>query len=440
MKFRSAIAITLGVVLAASTLGPALASPAPAFVDVPGARILSSTKVTERTQSLTIATPSFTENTRVEVMLPTGYGDDPHRRWPVTYYLAGTSHDEKRFRNRYEGEQATASFESIVVIPKGDSSYWSDSYNYGQPGGGKYETFVSRQLIPLIDANFPTRAERAYRAIFGESMGGYGTMMMAARHPDLFVAAASLSGVLDSNYVPGGALITIAGSPDNVYGNRLTEMVRWRGHNPADLAGNLRDVALQIRVGNGVIGNGEGGTDILGCGPEISIVAPESESMRRILVGLDIPHVAHQYSFGCHSDPLIRREIRDAVPGLAAAFGTPSPATFDYRSIEPKFSVYDWSIAADPARALEFMMLSHVGAHGLTLAGSGTTTVTTPPLFAPSQSVDVVVAGGTTKTVTANAAGRITFPVKLGVPDTQQQYLFGSTTTVTIATATFVKH
>ncbi len=51
-------------------------------------------------------------------------------------------------------------------------------------------------------------ANRAGRALIGESMGGYGVMTYAARHPDLFASAVSLSGAVDNNYPPAIALIS----------------------------------------------------------------------------------------------------------------------------------------------------------------------------------------------------------------------------------------
>src|SRR4051812_46258300 len=66
-------------------------------------------------------------------------------------------------------------------------------------------------------------------------------MMFGARHPDLSAAASSLSGAVDTNYEPmtaivGGSPVIQGGSYDAIYGPRATEEVRWRGHNPADLA------------------------------------------------------------------------------------------------------------------------------------------------------------------------------------------------------------
>jgi S-formylglutathione hydrolase FrmB len=434
-------------IILCSALAAWLAMPAsatPAFVDVAGARIVSQAQLTARTVALTIATPSFATNTVVEVTLPVEYEADPGRHWPVTYYLAGTNQTQASFRAVYHGEALTATFPSIVVSPNGAAGYWSDWFNAGAGGPPKYESFVSAQLIPLIDANFRTIANRSHRAIMGESMGGYGVMMMAARHPDLFVAAASLSGGVDTNYAPGTLMASVSPAimlalPTSIYGIRLNQEVRWRGHNPADLASNLRDVRLQVRTGNGGLStaNGETLADLVGCVAESALILPESISLHNTLDTLGIAHIWQQYGWGCHSVALFGQEISDTLPGFVAAFGTPPPSSFNYRSIEAGFSIHGWTVTADPARALEWLGMANVSSHGLTVSGSGATLMTTPALFAPWQQVSVVVDGAAT-TAEANDAGRLSFTVNLGNANTQQQYRLGSVTEVTSAQVVLV--
>ncbi|MES2258007.1 MAG: alpha/beta hydrolase-fold protein [Pseudomonadota bacterium] len=435
---------TLATATALAALATTPASANPPFVDVAGASIVSQAQLTARTVALTIATPSFAGNTVVEVTLPDGYEAEPARNWPVTYYLAGTNQNAATFRSVYHGETLTAAYPSIIVSPNGAAGYWSDWFNTGTGGPPKYETFVSSQLIPLIDANFRTIASRAHRAIMGESMGGYGVMMMAARHPDLFVAAASLSGGVDSNYVPGTLLLTLSpaimmAAPDSIYGARFNQEVRWRGHNPADLASNLRDVRLQVRTGNGAFNaaNGETLADLVGCVLESALILPESISLHYTLDTLGIAHTWQQYGWGCHSVALFGQEVSDSLPGFVAAFGTPPPSSFNFRSIEPAFSIHGWKVAADPARALEFLSLANVSSQGLTVAGSGATAITTPALFGAWQQVSVVIDGEAT-TVAATPAGQISFTVSLGTANTQQQYRLGSNTAVATAQVSFV--
>ena len=421
--------------------------PATGTTAVPGARIIGQQWLTQRTLELTVNSPSFTAPVKVEVTLPNGYADDPTRAWPVTYFLDGTGGDQTMFRTKYDGEALSASYPSMVVSPKGDAGYWSDWYNNAAGGPPMYETFVTQQLIPLIDANFHTKADRAHRAVLGASMGGYGTLMLAARHPDLFGAASSLSGAVDSNWVPGSAVLSASpvldtAIPDSIYGPRATNEVNWRGHNPADLAANLRTVDLQLYTGNGILGTNEiSDRDALqGCALEGGIIQPETQSLHNTLVGLGVPHKYAAYNWGCHTASMFKQEIAETLPRFSEVFAknTPIPATFDYRSIAPEFSLFDWSVTADPNRATEFLDLRNVGNTGFTITGSGTTRITTPPIFPGNKPVTVLI-NGTATILRPDSAGRITITVDLGQPDQDQQYTLGATTNLRASVINFLR-
>lgn len=438
--------------LLAALTGPASPGHAAADTDSPavtgtvsagGATIIGEKWLTTRTLELTVSTSAFTSPTKVEVMFPAGYSDGQARRWPATYYLNGTNGDQTWFRTVYDGESKTASYPSIVVAPAGHAGYWSDWYNNGNGGPPKYETFVTRQLIPLIDANFHTSPDRAHRAVIGESMGGYGTLMLAARHPDLFTAASSLSGAPDTNFAPGAAALTASPAidlspPDSIYGPRATEEVRWRGHNPTDLASNLRPVDLQLYTGNGIPDAREISDVPALCAVESGIIEPETRSLHNTLASHGIAHEFKAYDWGCHTPSQIQQEITDSLPRFAHLFAHPgsAPTSFDYRSIEPRFEVFGWSVQADRNRALEFFNLHDVSDTGLTLTGSGTTTVTTPPLFPGPDPVTVTIDGRPT-TVHPDQTGRINFAIDLGPANGQQQYTAGNDNGFHTAVVTF---
>jgi S-formylglutathione hydrolase FrmB len=418
------------VLVASLLLSAALADAAQAQA----VRITSERRVTARVIELTIATPAFPAPTKVDVDLPTGYDAQPSRRWPVTYFTAGTMNRYDAFNKFVEGEKLAANYPSIIVSPDANSGYWSDWYNGGALGPPEYETFVTRQLIPLIEARFRTIPDRSHRAIFGISMGGYGSMMLAARHPDLFVAAASLSGAVDSNLAANGAVLsassTFDGAPaDAIYGPRASQEVRWRGHNPLDLAPNLRDLNLQIRTANGVpnpaIGEGSGSGDVPSCVIETG-VHEASVDLHEQFDAFRIAHAWRDYGAGCHTPPNFTREIADTLAAFTPVLARPPapPATFDYRSIEPRFDIWGWHLDADPSRALEFLRV-RAGRSGITLDGSGRTTVVTPAWYRGLKAVDVN--GRPTR---PTPGGRLRFGADLGAADTGQQYTPGATTTV----------
>ncbi|HET9102701.1 MAG TPA: alpha/beta hydrolase family protein [Solirubrobacteraceae bacterium] len=400
------------------------------------AQITAEQSLGPRVIELTISTPAFTGPTHVDVDLPVGYDSDPHRRWPVTYVLAGTMNTYATFNNFVGGVNLAQSYPSIIVSPNGDSGYWSDWYNGGAFGPPMYESYVIDQLIPLIDQHFRTIPDRAARAVMGISMGGDGAMMFAARHPDLFADAASLSGAVDTNLPYIAAAVTVSpefqGAPaDSIYGPRSSQEVRWHGHNPTDLADNLRGLDLQVRTANGIlapqIGENPLSADTVSCAVEQG-VQQASLSLHATLDALHIAHLWEDYGPGCHTPANFKREISDTFRVFATEFAHPPPAPvpFSYMAIDPSFDVWGWHIAADPQRALEFMRLQDVSAGGLTLVGSGTTSVTTPPLFPGLHRVGLN--GARQATAVPDRTGRITFGVDLGAPDAGQQYTSGVAT------------
>tara|TARA_R110002012_G_scaffold86322_2_gene214595 strand:- start:114008 stop:114763 length:756 start_codon:yes stop_codon:yes gene_type:complete len=83
----------------------------------------------------------------------------------------------------------------IIITPGvGPSSYYYDS---PMMDSVQYETYLIEELIPHIDKSYKTLAKRESRAITGLSMGGHGAIMLSAKHPELFIAATSMSGVMN---------------------------------------------------------------------------------------------------------------------------------------------------------------------------------------------------------------------------------------------------
>jgi S-formylglutathione hydrolase FrmB len=433
----AALAAAFGLALAMS------ATPASAADD---ARIVSERRPVEQVIELTIATGAFAEPTKVDVILPVGYGKRRSRDWPVTYFTAGMMNNHHSFRTLADGVGLARGYPSIIVSPDGNSGYWSDWFNAGAFGPPRYETFVVDQLIPLIEDRFRTLPGRDHRAIFGISMGGYGSLMFAGRHPDLFAAAASLSGAVDSSLALNGAVLSASstfdgGPPDAIYGPRSTQEVRWRGHNPTDLADNLRGLDLQVRTANGVpnpaIGEQALSADTVSCVVEGGVYMA-SVNLHERLDELSVPHSWTDYGPGCHSVPNFEREIADTLDVFERVLADPPPRPrrFDYRSIEPRFDIWGWRVKADPARALEFLELDDAGRRGVTLTGSGTTTLTTRPMFRRVPAVEVV-SQGESRTIEPDQRGRLHFTVDLGSPNAVQQYTAGATTAAVSRRVTF---
>jgi S-formylglutathione hydrolase FrmB len=69
------------------------------------------------------------------------------------------------------------------------------SGNVASLGTGRFEDYLVEDLIPYVDANFPTIASKAGRGLDGFSLGGFVSMNLALRHPDLFATAGAFDGL-----------------------------------------------------------------------------------------------------------------------------------------------------------------------------------------------------------------------------------------------------
>lgn len=138
---------------------------------------------------------SLNKQTAANVILPES--DELSGPYPVLYLLHGLSDDYTIWQRRTSIERYVQNLLLIVVMPDGGRGFYTDAEQ-----GFAYESAIVHDLIGLIDRTFPTRAERAGRCVGGLSMGGYGAMKLALRHPDLFCSAVSHSGALRFGHYP----------------------------------------------------------------------------------------------------------------------------------------------------------------------------------------------------------------------------------------------
>jgi S-formylglutathione hydrolase FrmB len=90
-------------------------------------------------------------------------------------------------------KEYAASYQYILVMPEGNDGWYSDSV---ATTNDKYESYIVRELIPEIDKNYRTLADREHRAIAGLSMGGYGSIKFGLKYPAMFTVVGSFSGAL----------------------------------------------------------------------------------------------------------------------------------------------------------------------------------------------------------------------------------------------------
>ena len=178
------------------------------------------------------------------------------------------------------------------------------------------------ELIPWIDQHYRTVAARRGRAIAGLSMGGFGALGYASRHPGLFNHVAGFSPASDTNYAPFQALMetgTSDGDPTiNTWGPYATQEVIWRGHNPWDLARNLRGMSVSLRYGNGKRGGPSGGGVPIEAGVHAMTVGYGANLTR-----LHIRHINDDYGPGGHPGRTGSATCGRNCPCLCATSGDP---------------------------------------------------------------------------------------------------------------------
>lgn len=193
----------------------------------------------------------------VRVLLPDGYRDDPCRRYPVLYLLHGVGDRWQDWSTKSDLIEFVRELPVIVVTPDGGKTPNAGWYSDWLDGTRQYEKFHVDTLVSWVDANFRTMGD-GHRLIAGFSMGGFGAMSYAARHPGMFKAAAAFSGIVDSMYAfpaSGPFFATLHerfGTPDDrVWGDQLQDESVWRAHNPTDLAAAMQGTALFLYAGEG---------------------------------------------------------------------------------------------------------------------------------------------------------------------------------------------
>ncbi|MGH7969193.1 MAG: alpha/beta hydrolase [Limisphaerales bacterium] len=188
--------------------------------------------------------------------LPADYATSG-KRYPVLYFLHGLFGNDHRWIDR-GGKEIFDRLTTdgtigpfIVVLPNGGETFYINS----EDGKDRYEDFFVREMVPFIDHHYRTIATKDARAISGLSMGGYGALHLAMRHPDLFGSVAATSAVLIPqlpNPLPTeGRWQFYSRILSHAFGSPLNQAY-WEANNPLTLAkdpAKFRGLKIYFDVG-----------------------------------------------------------------------------------------------------------------------------------------------------------------------------------------------
>ncbi|MCB0686626.1 MAG: hypothetical protein KDC53_08875 [Saprospiraceae bacterium] len=139
----------------------------------------------------------------VSVYLPPSYTKDTTKSYPVLYLLHGYTDSDSKwfgFENHWINFPrlidsvitAGSCQEMIVVMPNAYNTFKGSFYSSSLTIGD-WETFVTEELVTYIDDHYRTLASRDSRGLAGHSMGGYGTIRLGMKFPDIYSSIYLLS-------------------------------------------------------------------------------------------------------------------------------------------------------------------------------------------------------------------------------------------------------
>ncbi len=214
--------------------------------------------------TISVYSASMKKNTRCVVIAPEATTNE---KVPVLYLLHGFGGDHRSWLQiKPELPQLADEMHMMIVCPNGVRSWYMDS---PKDTSLRYETYMTQELIPYVDSQYSTINNRSGRAIAGLSMGGFGSLFLAMKHPDLYGTVCSTSGSVD--------LLKKTFSykyRELILGSEQEYQANWSRNSILTLAGSIKPGALNIMVD---------------CGTEDEWLEP-NRKLHQILIDRQVPH------------------------------------------------------------------------------------------------------------------------------------------------------
>lgn len=223
----------------------------------------------------------------ITVILPTDYYI-ARTDYPVVYLLHGFGGDHISWINRCSIntlidslEQQGASDDCIYILPDAKNSYYINNYD----SSFNYSDFFAEELVPYVDSSFRTIPEKSSRALLGLSMGGFGSIILAVKHPEIFGTVVALSAAVRNVEILKSLpekkyekLYSTVFGPGLVGEDRVSD--HWKMNSPYYLIDSLN------------AGQYAGINWYIDCGLN-DFLLPANEAFHELLMQYSIPHEFH---------------------------------------------------------------------------------------------------------------------------------------------------
>jgi enterochelin esterase-like enzyme len=264
-------------------------------------------------EGLIIKSKILGKDVRYTVYLPFDYNTS-ERYYPVVYLLHGYTDNDMGWIQFGEAnliaDKAIAEREipsMILIMPDAGVSWYINNFD----NSVKYEDFFIEEFIPYIESKYRIRAEQRYRGVAGLSMGGYGSLVYAMKHPDMFAACSALSAAVytTEEYIEMSdehwqRTESVLYGPDLKGDNRITKHLL--SNNPLYILknGDL-DKIKSVRF-------------YIDCGDDDFLYKGNS-NLHILMRDLEIPH-EYRVRDGRHYWPYWRSGLVDALAFIGASF------------------------------------------------------------------------------------------------------------------------
>ncbi|GAA3697751.1 alpha/beta hydrolase family protein [Gordonia hankookensis] len=205
--------------------------------------------------TLTVYSAAMGKSFPVEVLTPR----DRSTPSPVFYLLngAGGGEDGATWAARTDYKKYFADKKTFVVTPVGGAASYYTDWIHDDPelGRVKWQTFLTKELPPLIDRHFSTTGRNA---IGGISMSGTSVLNLAIAAPKLYRAVGAFSGCARTTDPLGEAYVRIV--VESFSTRKVSSMWGppggpvWRANDPYLNAAKLRGTKIYMTSGNGLPG------------------------------------------------------------------------------------------------------------------------------------------------------------------------------------------
>lgn len=241
------------------------------------------------------------------VLLPASYDAQKTKRFPVLYMLHGLGDSAQNLLSNgvwamvedLANKKAIGDF--VIIAPNGGRSFYINS----KDGRVRYEDFFAGEFLPAMEKKYRIQTNRAGRGITGISMGGYGALRTAFKHPQLFGSVSAHMPALLEKMPKGAGNAGLNAFLGGSFGTPL-DAAFWDRNTPFVFAksNDLRGLKIYFDCGDQDDFGFDKGT----------------QDLDRLLTARKVPHESHIYP-GNHGMEYVAQHLDASLKFHSRAFG-----------------------------------------------------------------------------------------------------------------------